>query len=331
MDICEFSMHLSSNWTKVMVISEYVRNRYGRCYLLDRIIWLVCCGNIAEPIGNSLGQFNLVYGAKRGCIPTCVIKVYHAARSFVLLNNDGEYRIMKGKTIRVPDEVKKAICQTLMANKTELTQGKPLPRTASMLQRYGRHPTAIETIVVWHVATCHLQKLVDESQRKSYEVATRLSKYCAYLLFYKPKLLGSVGNNSVRYTCKTLVQEAAAARGSGSGSGDDNMMMRKGKALADKLKARGRVDWTELAEFWSELLISLAPSGSVSAHEKGLGDGGEFITHLWALLYHAGIDDKFTWSTATGSTAGGDSGGTADNSTFQNGTAIVEPHTVSTA
>uniref|UniRef100_A0A0D9Z1W9 DUF4220 domain-containing protein n=1 Tax=Oryza glumipatula TaxID=40148 RepID=A0A0D9Z1W9_9ORYZ len=325
------NVDLSITFGIVMVISEYVRNRYGRCYLLDRIIWLVCCGNIAEPIGNSLGQFNLVYGAKRGCIPTCVIKVYHAVRSFVLLNNDGEYRIMKGKTIRVPDEVKKAICQTLMANKTELTQGKPLPRTASMLQRYGRHPTAIETIVVWHVATCHLQKLVDESQRKSYKVATRLSKYCAYLLFYKPKLLGSVGNNSVRYTCKTLVQEAAAARGSGSGSGDDNMMMRKGKALADKLKARGRVDWTELAEFWSELLISLAPSGNVSAHEKGLGDGGEFITHLWALLYHAGIDDKFTWSTATGSTVGGDSGGTADNSTFQNGTAIVEPHTVSTA
>uniref|UniRef100_A0A0E0K8M5 DUF4220 domain-containing protein n=1 Tax=Oryza punctata TaxID=4537 RepID=A0A0E0K8M5_ORYPU len=300
MDICEFSMHLFSNWTKVMVISEYVRNRYGRCYLLDRIIRLVCCGNIAEPIGKSLGQFNLVYGAKRGCIPTCIVTVYHAVRSFFLLNNDGEYRILKEKT------------------------------------RYSRLPTAIETIVVWHVATCHLeerqpQELVDESQRESYEVATRLSKYCAYLLFYKPKLLGSVGNNSVRYACKTLVEEAAAARGSGSGSGADNMMMRKGKALADKLKARGCVDWTELAVFWSELLISLTPSGSVSAHEKGLGDGGEFITHLWALLYHAGIDDKFTWSSATGSTAGGDSGGTADNSTFQNGTVVVEPHTVSTA
>ncbi|KAF0927909.1 hypothetical protein E2562_036886 [Oryza meyeriana var. granulata] len=215
-----------------------------------------------------------------------------------------------------------------MRNRTELTQqGQPLQR-ASLRQRHCRLPTAIETIVVCHVATCYLERWppqrLDGSQRQlqeSYKVATYLSKYRAYLLFYKPKLLGSVGNTTVSYTCKTLVKEAAAA----GGGGDDNMIS-QGKALAEQLRARGWVDWTELAEFWSEMLISLAPSGSVSAHEKGLGDGGEFITHLWALLYHAGIDDKFTWSSASASTSGGGSGGTVDNSTFQNDTA-VESHT----
>uniref|UniRef100_J3LJV6 DUF4220 domain-containing protein n=1 Tax=Oryza brachyantha TaxID=4533 RepID=J3LJV6_ORYBR len=340
MDICEFSMHISSNWTKVMVVSEYVRNRYGRCYLLDRIIRLVCHGNIAEPIGNSLGQFDLVNGTKRGRISRCVVQLYHNARSFVLLNDDDKYRIMKGKSLRVPGAVKTAICEALMRNRSELAKGQPLPRAASMLRAHCHPPTAIETVVVWHVATCCLERgapiKLGESERQreefrrlqeSYEVAAALSKYCAYLLFYKPKMLGSVGNNTVSYTCKTLVKEAAPADNTNTGGGgsDGDKMISKGKLLAQRLlKVRGWVDWTELKEFWSEMLIALAASGSVSAHEKGLGDGGEFITHVWALLYHAGIDGNSSSSAIVGS-AGGGTGGRADNSTFQNGTA-VESH-----
>jgi hypothetical protein len=48
----------------------------------------------------------------------------------------------------------------------------------------------------------------------------------------------------------------------------------------------------------AELIVSMAPHGSIVAHQKELGKGGEFITHLWALLYHAGIDDKFSGSSA---------------------------------
>jgi hypothetical protein len=56
--------------------------------------------------------------------------------------------------------------------------------------------------------------------------------------------------------------------------------------------------WEALAELWCELIVSMAPHGSIVAHQKELGKGGEFITHLWALLYHAGIDDKFSGSSA---------------------------------
>uniref|UniRef100_A0A0D9VPD9 DUF4220 domain-containing protein n=1 Tax=Leersia perrieri TaxID=77586 RepID=A0A0D9VPD9_9ORYZ len=341
MDICEFFMHLFSDWTKVMVISEYVRKRYVQCCLLNYILWFVCHFKIAEPIGNTLGQFNLVDGAKGGCVTQHIVKMYHAMRSFVLLNDDDKYRIMKVKSLRpVPGEVKEAICKALMRNRTELTDGQPLERIPCMLEKYSKTiKTAMEVIVVWHVATCHLEKCppkkLGESPRqveeweqlqKSYKVATALSKYCAYLLFYKPKLMSSVGNNSVSYTCKTLVEEATrppkTGGGGGGGNGDDDNMISKGKVVAQKLlKEHGSVAWKELAEFWSEMLILLAPSGSSGAHEKALGDGGEFITHLWALLYHAAIDDKLSWSSATAgsSTATGESVSTADNSQFQNG------------
>uniref|UniRef100_A0A0E0CV14 DUF4220 domain-containing protein n=1 Tax=Oryza meridionalis TaxID=40149 RepID=A0A0E0CV14_9ORYZ len=330
MDICEFFMHLFSDWTKVMVVSEYVRKRYVRCCLLDRILWLVCHGKLAETIGSSLGQFDLLNGAKKGYIPERIVRLYHMVRSFILLTDDKDYRIKKGKNLRpVPESVEKALCETLLSNRKQLTQGLRL-LTRSKLQAESEELltycqlTEIETIVVWHVATCKLEQQSPHEPVESYQVATALSKYCAYLVFYNPKLL-PVGNTSVRHTCKTLVKHDSSCDRSCSG---DDCMIRKGEALAALLKGRELNKsskepgmWTELAEFWSELLISLAPFGSVGAHEKGLGDGGEFITHLWALLYHAGIDAKYSWSSASASasTAGGEFGGRADVSPFQNG------------
>jgi hypothetical protein len=40
----------------------------------------------------------------------------------------------------------------------------------------------------------------------------------------------------------------------------------------------------------SQTLLYAAPYGDVKRHMQLLSQGGEFITHLWALLYHIGID-----------------------------------------
>ncbi|KAK9750669.1 hypothetical protein RND81_02G212400 [Saponaria officinalis] len=47
--------------------------------------------------------------------------------------------------------------------------------------------------------------------------------------------------------------------------------------------------WQMLEELWVELLLYVAPSDNVAAHIRHLANGGEFITHLWALLTHAGF------------------------------------------
>jgi hypothetical protein len=47
--------------------------------------------------------------------------------------------------------------------------------------------------------------------------------------------------------------------------------------------------WKVMADFWAEMLLYLAPSDEVDEHIEKLANGGEFITHIWALLSHAGI------------------------------------------
>ncbi|OEL20248.1 hypothetical protein BAE44_0018733, partial [Dichanthelium oligosanthes] len=52
------------------------------------------------------------------------------------------------------------------------------------------------------------------------------------------------------------------------------------------------VRWKVLADFWSEMILFVAPSDNVRGHIERLTHGGEFITHLWALLTHAGIVEQ---------------------------------------
>ncbi|RLM70068.1 uncharacterized protein C2845_PM17G01250 [Panicum miliaceum] len=47
--------------------------------------------------------------------------------------------------------------------------------------------------------------------------------------------------------------------------------------------------WKRLADLWVTALVYAAPSDDVEEHMQHLAQGGEFITHVWAMLYHRGI------------------------------------------
>ena len=47
--------------------------------------------------------------------------------------------------------------------------------------------------------------------------------------------------------------------------------------------------WRLLAEFWSEMMLYVAPSDNLKGHKEAIARGGELITLFWVLLFHAGI------------------------------------------
>jgi hypothetical protein len=76
--------------------------------------------------------------------------------------------------------------------------------------------------------------------------------------------------------------------------GDD--VLKQGALLAKELlDHEGEACWEILAGVWTELLIHIAPTWNAVAHRATLQSGGEFITILWALLWHCGIDKSNLW------------------------------------
>lgn len=74
----------------------------------------------------------------------------------------------------------------------------------------------------------------------------------------------------------------------------DDTILKKGADLGKKLIEAFSDDQTEdlwrfLSEFWAGFVIHMAASTRASQHKIFLSSGGELMTHLWALLTHAGI------------------------------------------
>lgn len=67
----------------------------------------------------------------------------------------------------------------------------------------------------------------------------------------------------------------------------------KGVELGRQLMIQPEVErWQMMAEFWAETILYMAPSDgkdNVDMHIERLAQGGEFLTHLWALLSNVGI------------------------------------------
>uniref|UniRef100_A0A8R7P3F6 Uncharacterized protein n=1 Tax=Triticum urartu TaxID=4572 RepID=A0A8R7P3F6_TRIUA len=170
-------------------------------------------------------------------------------------------------------------------------------------------------MLMCHVATSILAMASSQRQLLSDHeiVATHLSRYCAYLVAYSPKLLP---DDAV--WCKSLytaVKKDAERSLAGSGITISTSEMDYGR-LVELLSMRSKhhvlrdgvelgwrlaelpegeeVAWKALAEFWSET----ASCDDMDEHAEAIARGGELITLLWALLYHVGsVDDATTAAT----------------------------------
>ncbi|XP_025801804.1 uncharacterized protein LOC112881359 [Panicum hallii] len=179
------------------------------------------------------------------------------------------------------------------------------------------------SILKWHIATWYCEECgssrggggdggSSSSVEKNHRVATTLSRYCAYLCVSAPDLLP--GDNS-----RGLGMYRAAARSASRHLyGKDTLeamerapsmrvahwSLREGVSLGKELEEKMSVTerWEALAKVWVTMLVYAAPSNKMEVHIRHLAQGGELISHVWALLTHAGItgwpDDLFQRDTS---------------------------------
>ncbi|KAG8053474.1 hypothetical protein GUJ93_ZPchr0001g32438 [Zizania palustris] len=232
-------------------------------------------------------------------------------------------------TVAVPKEVEQSIMENLAAYDGVSLQ---LSADRSTMARY-RYPTTTshsksesvaEVILKWHIATSLLEARFPPPPQKeaasasSSKVATLLSRYCSYLVAFRPEMLPDDVDcaESVYDTMTTELKRELGLKGyyfSTAATRCDKMMaiadsvdeaapavtvLRKGvrlaKSLMGDLETSGdeAAVWKRVADVWTEIIVYIAPAKDgeqVRAHVMALARGVEFATVLWALVTHAGI------------------------------------------
>ncbi|XP_004979629.2 uncharacterized protein LOC101757140 [Setaria italica] len=305
-------LYISSGWFKVALIQSYIDTpflRRSRC--LEMIIGLLLRLKAFAPWKRSLGQYCILQElGRKSRVRNCL----HYATLYLV------DKAMKGSknSVKLSEDVKKAIIDSLLASNGYLTN------RVTSLQRNGVHDdlkwacdaTATDgavarTIVVWHIATTLCEQKLDKQDKEedAVKTASTLSKYCMHLLAFAPTLLPdhssiseSILDQSIDEASKLLKEgknkkiegrcEILMEINTDGCVDDETRLVAQGVHLARQLIDNIQdftTRWKVLSDFWAEMMLYVSPSDDAREHLEVLAKGGEFITHLWALLTHAGV------------------------------------------
>jgi hypothetical protein len=208
-------------------------------------------------------------------------------------------RIEQKDPVEVSDAVKRAVARSLISTyggkeddavETSQWQDQMPFRTYSWALK---GLSQLEVILIWHVATEHCdissgRAPTNRSRTTPRDddrgVAVHLSRYCAYLIGSVPELLP--------YHEADIAELAHKVMGEPTEQDDDaRNIFHKGIELGKQLERMADGDrWKALQDFWAKTTIHAAKSHyTTKQHMQHLESGGEFLTHIWALLAHAGI------------------------------------------
>ncbi|KAI6703525.1 hypothetical protein NL676_012661 [Syzygium grande] len=304
--LTQFAIMIFSEWAKVTYICNYVRSEWWqRNECAGKLIEIMCRVWLVKPWGRQLRQYSLLksysYSPRK--------YIYNRLTAAYLdQKRNGQQQIAP---TNLSTEVKKAIARSL---------GKYLEKGQASLRRKDLSDvlpwacnlgTTTHVIMVWHIATTFCEHEVpraqlSQEQRDDFDRATKLSQYLAYLVAFAPRLLpGHPCRTEHVFDC--AVSEARELVGGSLVSLEewiqnlkkviDNEQCqetivgrgaRLGMQLVNGVAGEGRI-WKVLANFWTDMMLYVAPSNDTMAHGKYLTTGGEFVTHIWVLVSHAGI------------------------------------------
>ncbi|KAF8659914.1 hypothetical protein HU200_058155 [Digitaria exilis] len=323
--ILELFQYLSlvlSDWHKVKLLCRYVRRRSWHGHrAMEMLLWLVCRATLTTRYwSNTVGQYSLLHA----CLEN--------ERSWILrmpLRHEWvKRRLTEARTVtrrNLPTSVKQAIHQHLQSDwlcYSAMYGDRTLQRNileydfewSTSSYRHG----GMGNLLIWHIATAirgAADAGGDAGGEGSYEAATTLSNYCGYLLFQAPELVTDAIyderllmealhrriqkhlRSNQCHSERDMFVKLSAFRPSGTNTSEEDDILADGVRLGSLIEAKlpdEKQRWKVLAEMWVELLLTVTPSHNVSAHVNRLATGGELITHLWALLTHAGMIERPT-------------------------------------
>uniref|UniRef100_A0A0D3GC45 DUF4220 domain-containing protein n=1 Tax=Oryza barthii TaxID=65489 RepID=A0A0D3GC45_9ORYZ len=242
---------------------------------------------------------------------------------------------MKLPAAAVPEEAKHYIVQylaeydgavaPLSAGRSAVARNA-LRNASRLISSACESDSVAEVILTWHIATsllevrCPPQK--EAAAARSSTVATRLSRYCAYLVAFRREMLPDDVDCTARvYGAMTtelkrelglkgyyfstdatrygkMMAIAGGQEDDDESAAEETTVVRKGarlgKALMDEAAGGDEAAvWKLVADVWTEIVVYVAPARDaeqVRAHGEALARGGEeFVTVLWALVTHTGI------------------------------------------
>ncbi|XP_022684608.1 uncharacterized protein LOC101755236 [Setaria italica] len=319
-EISEMAAGVRSKWTKISIISHYMSCR-NRC--VRRIFSCLLRRNKSPKYWkDEIGQAELLKPSHFCDQPW--------ARLFKNLFIRRKTR--HKPVIKVPPEVKAAVLASFRSCGGRLSGGTATLRRRCIDVTWASQgdeiTTTTDVLLVWHIATSFFEirwsASSSSTRTASMVVAQSLSRYCAYLVAEAPDLLpdDSAWTKRRYEAVKKGIEEASKSSNAVPESGVYGHLIvsfsaeschdvlnkgsRLGKQLVEEAERQrsGEGDaedgagheedtvWELLAEFWSEMVLYLAPSDNVKVHIEALQRGGELMTLLWALLVHAGITGR---------------------------------------
>nr|TKV99557.1 hypothetical protein SEVIR_8G051500v2 [Setaria viridis] len=170
-----------------------------------------------------------------------------------------------------------------------------------------------EAVLIWHLATdfCFHSMVVDAEEeiiREMSRTSRQISNYLMYLLFVNPEMLmtgtrsrlfKTAYGNLKRMIRLNAMEEPMPNDRDISASiiavppGERLGLIRDALGLADELRGpamQAAVRWRIIQGVWVEMLCFSAGRCRGYLHAKGLGKGGEYLSHVWLLLSYMGME-----------------------------------------
>jgi hypothetical protein len=332
LEVFQLYLHIASDWFKVALIRSYATRPALQKRFSEMIISLALRLKAHRPWEKKLGQYSLLqnyngthYGSS--CIHYATLFLVDNAKEGrergnpVKLSTQVKQAVIDS-LIRSNSNGHLTNGTTSLEEHTKLSWACKFSTVADTILVWH-----VATTICKHEfdAAPALAKVGDQMGPLSIQdvnkvdTASSLSQYCAYLVAFAPDLLpdhsfvsASIldkaiedarklpdlqGAKTIQSKCHKLLNIISDGDSDESPSPIDQPLVAQGARLARQLmKIQDMAErWKLLSDFWAEMMVYIAPScadAQARAHLEALARGGEFITHLWALLTHAGVLER---------------------------------------